>query len=466
MSDRVVDRYESPFAGLDIGLRRNRRAMLIAFLGTAAAFGAAALVMPASYKATSMLMVRIGQEYLVNGDPASTSMYVEREQLFASEAAMLETPQLAMQVIDQVGLRRLYPSLAETIDPADPTSSRAAMERAALRFERHLHVLPIKDSTLYRIDFTHGDPQVAADTVNWTIKDYLKNRRQNFEYGYTGALDGQVAQTLATLQAKVGAVQAIKERGGITDIARQLSLLFDQKADLTRIKDQADIDAAGETAQIAVLEPIAAAMRPTVLQVTASPGPGQLAVRDALAKLRLRRDEMRISFKTDTPQIEDIDHQIAMAESLMRDYHLDQAAQTVTARPGSFTTLTTALAEARAQRAASVERSRVAAAGIATVDGATLQLSVRQVPLDQGMRELQAAQDAYYQALKRVSEARAHDNMMERAKPNVEVIQEARPPYQETWLRAIVAAAGIVLGSMLAGTILYMDSVSRSWRTQ
>jgi uncharacterized protein involved in exopolysaccharide biosynthesis len=55
---------------------------------------------------------------------------------------------------------------------------------------------------------------------------------------------------------------------------------------------------------------------------------------------------------------------------------------------------------------------------------------------------------------------------MERAKPNVEVIQEARPPYQETWLRAIVAAAGIVLGSMLAGTILYMDSVSRSWRTQ
>ena len=85
--------------------------------------------MPASYRSQSVLMVRLGQEYLVNADPATTSVFMERKEMVASEVAMLTAPELATRVIQEVGLNRIYPSLLRRSTPRFPIASMMLMRK-------------------------------------------------------------------------------------------------------------------------------------------------------------------------------------------------------------------------------------------------------------------------------------------------------------------------------------------------
>ena len=78
--------------------------------------------------------------------------------------------------------------------------------------------------------------------------------------------------------------------------------------------------------------------------------------------------------------------------------------------------------------AASQARVVTLAAQISEVDASSRQLSAYRARLDQLQREQKTAQDAFFQAAKRLSEARAHDQMMAAAKPNVQVVQPPGPP--------------------------------------
>jgi hypothetical protein len=64
--------------------------------------------------------------------------------------------------------------------------------------------------------------------------------------------------------------------------------------------------------------------------------------------------------------------------------------------------------------------------------------------LERLQHDKKVAQDAFFQAAKRMSEARAHDQMMEAVRPNLEVVQAPRVPYEETPTRLIVAVMGVV----------------------
>jgi uncharacterized protein involved in exopolysaccharide biosynthesis len=466
MSDIAAEPARSPFAGLRLGLHRNRRNMLFAFLGTTALFGAVAALLPPAYKAESVLMVRLGPEYLVNGDPASTYLYQENKEIIASEAGMLETPQLAMQVINKVGLGRLYPGIADDIDPADPDTASDAMERAILKFGKNLNVLPIKDTTLIDATFKNADPQVASDALQAAVVFYLQNRKKVFEYGDGGTMGIPVGQALQVLRQKTEELEQIKQTYGITDIDKQYTILFDEKEDLTRTANAARVDIAAQGGQIAVLGPIVANADFIVSQTSSRAGPAQLDVRDAAAKLQLQRTGMLLTYKPGTPQIQDIDNQIRMTQSLLHSFGGDRDVTTIKTMPPAYTSSAQALAAAQAQMEASTRSLQVAEAKIAEVSAEIAKIDGARLSFDQKTQEVQAAQDAYAQAAKRASEAMAHDQMLEATKPNVEVVQAARPPYKETPIRLIIAGAGVVLGLLLAGTILYLDNASRSWRTQ
>ena len=138
MSDLAVTGFPTPWTALRANLRRNRRRMIPVFLGMSALGIGAALYMSPSYKSSAVLMVRLGPEYLVNADPATTSVFMERKEMVASETAMLTAPELAAQVIDELGLAKIYPDIAATIDPDDHLSAVIARERAILSFEQKL----------------------------------------------------------------------------------------------------------------------------------------------------------------------------------------------------------------------------------------------------------------------------------------------------------------------------------------
>jgi uncharacterized protein involved in exopolysaccharide biosynthesis len=463
MSTTVIPDFQSPWRDLGGHLARNRRGMIIAFLSTTILFGGVALLLPPSYKSESVLMVRLGPEYLVNADPANTDSFPERREVAASEIAILTAPELILRVLDEIGLKRVYPSLAATIDPTDPQSVHDARESALIKFGRHLAALPGKDSTLLNVSYTNTDPEVAGTVLQQLVRDYLEMRRRHFQYASGPALEAEFKATADRLEAASHRLDALRQRGGISDFDLQMANLFTEKTDVSRIRDQAQGEVPALQAQVASLQASLDQIGESVpLQTVAWDGEALKAVKEAIAQLRLKANELHVAFKDDVPQLVDIQRQIGMAQSLLRTYGQDKNMTVTTGRANAYDLIQRSLKEAMGQLAATQARLAAASARLNEIDQAIAGLDDNRALLQQLLREQKVAEDAYFQAGRRLNEAIAHDQMMEANKPNVEVVQAARVPYQETWVRVIVAAGGLVLGAIIAAGLAYVDSLGRS----
>jgi uncharacterized protein involved in exopolysaccharide biosynthesis len=402
---------------------------------------------------------------LVNADPASTSVFMERKEMVVSEVAMLTAPELAMRVLREVGLSRVYPGLADEIVPGDKDSETIAYEEALLKFESHLKVLPIRDSTLLSVSFTSKDPAVAATVLQSVIKDYLQMRRAHFEYAVANTLADEFSSTRATLEQTTRSLAAFRQRTGIIDFDSQLARLADERALLVAARDHAVNDVPALTAEAVSLSASLASIGSSApLSTERSTSDGAREVRTEVARLQLRHNELALQFKEHVPQRIDNDRQIALSQALAHDYAQDSNTRVVTGRSASYDTIEAALRQAQASIAA--DRSRLVRLDqqIQDVDSETSRLDKHRADVELLQHEQKVAQDAYYQAAKRMSEARAHDQMMEATRPNVEIVQQPRVPYEETYTRLIIAVMGVVLGAMLAALIAYMDDLASSPR--
>jgi uncharacterized protein involved in exopolysaccharide biosynthesis len=467
MSDLVYDAGLAPWQEFSGNLRRNRRPMLRALLTSTVLFGAVALIMPAGYRSESELMVRLGQEYLVNADPATTSVFMERKEMVVSEAAMLSAPELAIRVMNEIGLARIYPSIYASIDAQTPGSAQEAMEKALIHFKSHLKVLPVRDSTLLSVSFSNHDPEVAAAVLSRLISDYLQMRRKHFEYSVAATVDQEFGGTRAAMDNAAAALAAFRHNNGIIDFDGQLARMLDERAALIEARDKTVSDVPAQAAQAASLTVSLAEIGTSVpLGREQSASDGARAIHTEVAKLKLRRNELALQFKENVPQLQDVDHQIGMTQTLLHSYQGDLDTRISTGRPTSYDQVEAALKQARGTMAADTARLHRLDQQITDLDRQIAVLDSRRADLERLQHEEKVTQDAFFQAAKRMSEARAHDQMLEAARPNVEVVQAPRVPYQETPTRLIVAVMGVVLGSIIAALIAYMDDLGRVRRAR
>lgn len=462
MSDIALDGLPTPWSALRDNLRRNRGRMVPIFVGLSALGIGAAVMMSPSYKSNSVLMVRLGPEYLVNADPATTSVFMERKEMVASETAMLTAPELASRVIEDVGLARMYPDLAAKIDLADPQSARDAREHALLAFENHLSVLPVKDSTLLAVSFTSADPFVAAGVLNRLLADYIEQRRVHFEYSGGEAVSEGLSAARAVLDQATSKLAHFKLERGIIDFDTQMSRYSDRRLELTKSSDKAQTEVAALSAEAASLNSALTAIGKFVpLRTETAESDAARDVREALAKLQLREGELQLAFREGTPQLDDVRKQIDTTRTLANRYGRQQSARLASGRPLSYDATEGSLKQTEASLAASTARAAALSGQIAALDTEVRQLETGKSTLAQLQREEKLAEDAFFQAGKRLNETRAHDLMMETNKPNVEIVQTPQVPFKETLKRLIVGASGVLLGGILASLFAWLDSLGR-----
>ena len=294
------------------------------------------------------------------------------------------------------------------------------------------------------------------------VNDYLEMRKQHFEYTNGSALSAELGSDRAELNRVTEQLEQLKQEANITDLDAQMLRLLDEKAQLVKGRDKVLGDIPALTAQIASLRGALDAIGKSVLLRSESGESDALRdLKSATARLQLKENDLRVQFKDGAPQLDDVRRNIDLAQSLLRNYGRQQATRVATGRPSSYDSVEASLKEAEASLAANQARVVTLAAQISEVDASSRQLSAYRAHLDQLQREQKTAQDAFFQAAKRLNEARAHDQMMAAAKPNVQVVQAPRAPYRQTITRLIIAIAGIVGGAMLAALLAYLDDLGR-----
>src|SRR5688572_7165573 len=133
------------------------------------------------YEATSLLLVKIGREYVYQaevGEGTGSIMPRSRETLINSEIQILRSAEVVKAVVEEMGVEALYPSLAQDAQPGQPIESMAAA-----RFLANLRVRAVEDADVIQVSLRNTDPQVTARAVNLLIERFKEAHLQAFGEG-------------------------------------------------------------------------------------------------------------------------------------------------------------------------------------------------------------------------------------------------------------------------------------------
>jgi uncharacterized protein involved in exopolysaccharide biosynthesis len=175
-------------------------------------------------------MIKHGREFYYRaaaGTESGGSVFT-LEEMVNSEVEILNGRDLAEQVIEELGVERVYPDMLE--DPeADPAIVFAA---AVSRLRDSVVVTDIVESSIIRITLDHVDPVVAAEALNLLIDRFKDKHVEIFSEPKTSFIADQLAIYAARLGASEDAFEAFRQAHGLYSLAEQKSLLLNQRMQL------------------------------------------------------------------------------------------------------------------------------------------------------------------------------------------------------------------------------------------
>lgn len=202
------------------------------------------------YDVSSVLIVRLGSEFVYqpevsntrNNGPESTIPF-DRDQIFKSEVAILGSDDLHAQVIQEVGLQNLYPTIAKPgfltwlglklgIVAPDEDIQNRLMAKAIIKFDKRLRVSLEKESAVITVTFGHRDAAIAVQVLDTLLKLYMEKRKQLY---LEPRMDLAQSQVEATRQKAVAAqyeVEDFKRKHKIYSLSDQRAALLEERNEL------------------------------------------------------------------------------------------------------------------------------------------------------------------------------------------------------------------------------------------
>jgi uncharacterized protein involved in exopolysaccharide biosynthesis len=208
------------------------------------------LFYPPRYESQAKLLVR----YVLDRNPvdpisdnssSTTGFGKTTDSVINSEVEILKSWDLAVQVAEAVGFRKLVPQMG---DAADATMAAAVVSSG-------LAVGSQKGSDVLFVSYTSRDPQLATlvldELVNRYFVKHLEVHRSAAAFDFVSRQSDQVR---ARLNQTEDALKALKAKAGITSVADSTGSL---SADVVKIEDQylaAEAELAEQTARVKQIE--------------------------------------------------------------------------------------------------------------------------------------------------------------------------------------------------------------------
>ena len=165
-----------------------------------------------------------------------------REERVNAAVEMIKGQKVIEGVIQKMGVKNIYPHLA---NDETPSSMQSTLNAATRLFQKNLSVKGVRKSNLVDIKFDHNDPMVALNVVTTLIDIFVEHHMtaykepRNYDF-----FSEQVKLLTGKLKASETAVAAFRDR-------HDISSLQDQKSTLLRQNSEIDIELAKVKADLA-----------------------------------------------------------------------------------------------------------------------------------------------------------------------------------------------------------------------
>jgi uncharacterized protein involved in exopolysaccharide biosynthesis len=450
---------------------------------------AVCLIMTPQYTATASVLVKIGRELVYHSEVGTAELplpSVDHDEALASNIEIMSSPEIKKQVIETIGIKRMYPQLfdddsgddknekpsliAEVIGSAiesfmgffgmdrDPQPMTEAMQL----FGRKLKIDVVKKTSIVTVSFTHRDPQIAAEAANLVVEDFQKRTGDIYNDPNLDLMEHEVAGMREAASQAQARLNDYRQQYGVYAFDNQIQLLLTQKTAIdSSIKDT--------QAHIAELQDMVAALK---VQRGTTPASIPLAfatqrhtVVDAtetqLLTLRLQEKQLASRYQSSYQPLVDLRDQIRLAENALAAQRSDRSgAMATTGVNPTYQLIDQQTLQHEAELKSSAGRLEALQEQLASVTAAMQTLSSRQRQLLDLEHDVALRNGAVQTSYEKLTQARAVSNLNTEQPSSFRLYQPATPPDPALPSRPnpiLYLAIAIILGLFGAAATIFLS---------
>ncbi|MFT0892664.1 GumC family protein [Pseudochelatococcus sp. G4_1912] len=275
-----------------------------------------ALATQVQYTSSGLLMVLVNRDYstaqnVTDSGPAVLS--IEGLKSVEAEVLILESAEVIRATIAEVGEERLFPpSLLGTIADTLWRDTRPNNDQELERFRKQLRASVQQGSNVVLVSFTNPDRNIAAETTDALIRNYLARRKVLFDNPTSKILVSQVEQLEARLRETDATIRAEMASANIIEIAQDLTLAANQADSILQRWRQVHERRRAVDGQLLQAREQQKRLSETVFDFRQRSNEASLDgdVGDLLVRLRTERQTLISQYAPNHPRIKEIDAKI------------------------------------------------------------------------------------------------------------------------------------------------------------
>jgi polysaccharide biosynthesis protein PslE len=401
------------------------------------------------YQAEADLYVKFGRDASsgvnISSGAGQASASADQENVLNSLIQLLTSDQLVGDVIQEIGLAKLYPAIA-----AKPPWVGTALGAAVRKMTRHgLTVKTVPNSNVIQLLYNHPDPLLAAKAVNLLVDKFTERELRLLRDPQSTFLQDQLDQFRGALRQAETALEQFRKQTGISSLDEERTLLLKQRAD---VESNAD----GNQAQVAELE-----QRRQTLQTELKSLPVNLKLSDddinaqsQLLQLRVQRQMLLNNYRADSKSVINVEQQIAVLDRMAAQGATKLQRQMPST---SYQEIEVDLNRVSAQIAGLIGGQRTLETQHSDLDRRIAALDANDRKLKDLMRLYQIADLNYRTYFQNVQDARIADDLNKQKITTISEIQAADAPDIATYPKTmLLLVLGTVLSTLLALVIAFV----------
>jgi len=279
-----------------------------------------ALVAKPTYDSVGSLLIKFGRDARPeiaksNALPIELSQN-DRREIMQSNIQILESRDLLRSLVNEFGLKRLYPEIAKNLKPGE-----SGIETAIDKLQRDaINIHMALNSDIIEVHMLHQDPKLAADFLHRLFDSFMTRQSDVFDQNQTDFLAEQIQQASEKLHQSQKAFQDYKTKNRISSIDEELKRLLEQKMNAGQIaltaldKTKARLEdlQAEETRLLATYQ----ADSPAVIKLRQSIAKAQQQVAERQNDLTAKDDTKTTTATIVSAEVSRIDRRIKTLEEL------------------------------------------------------------------------------------------------------------------------------------------------------
>jgi len=385
----------------------------------------AALVTPKTYEAKSTLLVKFGREYVYRtetGDQRSIApQRAGMGEAINSEVQILASRDLKEQVIEAVGIDRLYPDAADADVP---------LEDAIEEMQEALDIRSIEDSSIINLYFRHKSPELAAETLNKLVDLFKAKRLDVYRDSDVSFFKGESTRLTAILRETEADFVTFKADNEIFELPEQTNLLVERRNRLsTGLADSEIAISELREKYVALAGQLVQLPKTIVFYTEANKGQMLDEARSQLFALRLEEKQLLGTYREDSKAVTNVRNKIEQLNEFLSSQDNDVSGQRIRTGPNEvYQTLQAEQLSVETELFTMEARRNAILLQMEEVESEINRMASLNSKYDEMARDVENNRRALQAQSSNLSDAQAFAALDDQNKTNIRVVQSAVPP--------------------------------------